>query len=492
MTSLVCLLLILVFSCEEKYYTINGDFYKGKTLSVRNLTNGDDTVRIEQYNTTDRIILEDPDDPSVAFDNRGFIFKVGNADVVSISDEGAIKPKFEGATRVEVVSRADASFSTSFILKVYKDYHKVDRIEISREVTNAVVEKDYTLNVVPYVFIYPGHATNQKLHFTVIDGSQYGEVSDEGIVTGRGEGSIKIRVESDNTDHPEDEILSKEFSITAVNEILITGIQTAVGLDAITLGLGEKLILDSLANVLPLNVNPNNQALDFEVSGTSSQSKISIDPETHILTAIGAGTNARVKITSVRNPAVTKTITVNVDASKKDLTNRFWSVNTSIVYSDGKNYVPDLNGSTNTGKPEHLFDENGATYLCLAKPGKTVEEIYATPSDHTLYFVVDMHFPNSFNAVRWSHRSSGTFDVSLRVWGIDVYGSLDGDTWDLLDYNLSVPYTGTGDTAKDPEFKRYIRLKQQFTYRYVKVEIINYSKTANNTVQIAEFGLSNQ
>jgi hypothetical protein len=447
-----------------------------------------DTIYIEQYNTTDQIILEDPTDPSIAFDNRGFLFKVDNTDIVSIDEEGAIKPKLEGATRVDVISRADANFSTAFILKVWKDYHKVDRIEISREIASAVVEKDYTLNLTPYVFIYPGHATNQKLHFSVIEGSEYGDVSDAGIITGKAEGTVKIRVETDNTGHPEDEIHRKEFSVTAVNEIRITAIQVADGLDGIDLRLGEKLLLDSLASVLPANVNPNNRALNFEVTGPNSAGKISIDPETHILTAIGAGNNARIKISSVRNPSITKTILVSVNASKKDLTNRFWSVNTSIVYSNGQNYVTD----GNTGKPEHMFDENGATYLALVKPGKTHESIYTTPQNHTLYFVVDMHFPLSFNAIRWSHRNSGNLDVPLRVWGIDIYGSLDGDTWELLGYDLRIPYTGEEDKAKDPEFKRYINLKQQYTYRYVKVEITNYSKTTNNTVQIAEFGLSNQ
>lgn len=475
--SLLCFVLVFMFSCEDKYYEINKDFYNDKKVEVRNPMNGD-TLRIEQYNT-DQIMLEEPNDSTIVFDNRGFLFKVEDENIVTIAEDGTITPVSRGVSKVDIVSRADANVSTSILIEIYKDYHAVERIMLSSAARRMLVEKGFTLDIAPAIFVFPGHADNRTLHFSLDEPSKaFASITDEGVITGIEPGIINIHIVSD--DNPS---VTADLSLTVVNEIEVTSIVLHSKLNNGTIYVGEKFPLDLINSVLPTNVREENRKLTYTVQ--SGQGIVSIDSD-NVITAESEGT-ATVEVTS--KYGITNQFTINVAAANKDHSRLFWKVNTSIVYSNGQNYVTD----GTTGKPEDMFDENAGTFLSLVKPTKSYNGSSGPASGQINYFIVDMLLPRKFKSVRWNHRSGNSYPY-LRVWAISIEGSDDGENWTSLQTGIQLPNTYGAGTAADPN-RHDIALNGEYEYRYVKVNLTNWSDnsggaTSGSTLQIGEFGLS--
>jgi len=476
--TLLCLILIYIFSsCEDEYYTINKDFYKDRTVAVLNPMEGN-TLRIEQYNT-DQIMLEDPNDSTIVYDNRGFKFNVEDESIVTIAEDGAITPVSIGVTKVDIISRADPNLSTTFSLEIYKDYHAVERIMITAAAKKLLIEKGYTLDIAPHIFVFPGHADNKQLHFSLDEASKvYASITDEGVITGILAGPIDIHIVSD--DNPD---VTADLQLNVVDEIVVTSIVLHKSLNNATVYVGERFPLDMIISTLPTNVREENSKLTYTiVSGTGV---VSIDSD-NILTAESTGT-AEVKIES--KYGVINQFTINVEAVNKDYTRLFWGVNTGIVYSNGQNYVTD----NQTGMPEHMFDGDRSTFLSLTKPGKTYNSCVGPPSGQYNSFTVDMLLPVKFKSVFWGHRSGNLYPY-LRIWGFSIEGSNDGENWTTLQTGIQIPDTyGAANVSVD---KRYdLPLNGEYEYRYVKVNLTNWSDnsggvTTGSTMQIGEFGLS--
>ena len=136
-----------------------------------------------------------------------------------------------------------------------------------------------------------------------------------------------------------------------------------------------------------------------------------------------------------------------------------------------------------TGKPEHLFDNSSTTFLSLVKPGKSYSGCTAGGKDEPIYFVVDMQTQQTFNYFTWSHRSNNSSNY-LRVWGISMFGSNDGQNFTEIKSNIAIPYESNADEI-------LIDIPES-TYRYVKVQYTNWSDlngvTGGSTMQVAEFG----
>lgn len=478
LTSLLCLtLVVMFFSCDDKYYEINNDFYKDRTVAVSNPMTGN-VLRIEQYNT-DQIMLNDPNDSTIVYDNRGFVFKVADESIVTIAEDGAITPVAKGTTKVDIISRADANLSTSFSLEVYKDYHAVERIMITSAARKLLIEKGYELDIAPSIFVFPGHADNKKLHFSLDDASKvYASITDEGVVTGILAGPINIHIISD--DNP---TVTADLQLNVVNEIEVTDIVLHKSLDNATVYVGEKFPLNLIVSTLPTNVREENRKLTYTI--ISGAGVVSIDSD-NVLKAESVGT-AEVKIES--KYGVTKQFIINVEAANKDYTRLFWGVNTSVLYSNGQNYVTD----GQTGKPEDMFDGKRNTFLSLVKPGKSYSGSSGPPSGQFNSFTVDMLTPNKFKSVYWSHRSGNSYTY-LRAWAFSIEGSNDGESWTTLQTGIQIPDTyGAANGAVD---KRYdLPLNGEYEYRYVKINLTNWSDnsggaTSGSTMQISEFGLS--
>jgi hypothetical protein len=476
--TIACLLaLTLVWNaCKEDYYTINDDSYNDKTIEVKN-TLVNDTLQIELFNT-DQISVQEVSDPDIIFDPRAFIYTVEHDSILAVSEDGIIQPLARGVSKIFIEFRANPALATSVIVEVHKDYHPVERLQVPAAVANLLVEQGYTLDLSPYIVVFPEYADNKQLHFTMDDASQaFASVSDSGLITGITPSEITIHIVSD--DNPE---VTATAKLTVVSEIEITDIVLHAKLDTTTLGLGETINLDEVTGVLPANVNVVNRKLKFEVISGSGVVLL----EDALLTAAGAGT-ARLKVTAKNN--ISKEFTVHVDADKRDLTRNFWTVTTSALYSNGQNYVTD--GST--GKPEDMFDENAATFLSLTKPGKTYNGSAGPPAGSYNYFIVDMKAPCRFSSIRWNHRSGNSYPY-LRVWGIDLEGSSDGETWETIRRAIALPNTSGAATGADNE-RHDIPLTNEYEYRYVKVSLTQWSdnsggETSGSTMQIGEFGLT--
>ena len=485
--SLTCLFGILslcLFSCKDEYYTIDDGFYKDKKVTLRNPMDGN-TLRIEQYNT-DKIILIEPDHPDIVFDNRGFLFSVADKSIVTIQDDGTINPVENGVTKVDVTFRSDERLSTSFDLEVYKDYHAVERIIVPSMIKNTLIERDLEMDIATGILVFPGHADNKKLHFTFADEASeaFASISNEGVITGKAPGIIQVHIVSD--DNPQ---VTSTFEMTVVNEILITDVTLHPNLDNVTIGVGEKINLNGATGILPSTVHILNRRLTFEL--LEGMNVVEIDPETNLLTAIGAGT-AQVKVTSKND--ISKEFTVNVVSDLTDLTRAFWTVKSTIVYSNGQDFVVD----GTTGMPQDMFIDNGSTFLGLTKPGKNYNNC-ATPAGYELGFIIDMQLSCSFNTMRWGHRTSNSY-VYLRVWAVDLYGSNDGENWALFATGIRIPNTyevsaENPNAAIADNVYHSIALPGSFDCRYVKVIYTNWSdnsggSTSGSTLQVARFGLS--
>lgn len=269
------------------------------------------------------------------------------------------------------------------------------------------------------------------------------------------------------------------YSYPAYQEVLHKNINNG------TIHVGDKYPLDLINSTLPTTVREENKKLTYTI--ISGAGVISIDDE-NVMTAQAVGT-AQVKIES--KYGITNQFTINViNAPDADYTRIFWKVNTSIVYGNGQNYVTD----GTTGKPEDLFDGQRNTFLSLVKPGKKMSAVYEGPPKGEINsFIVDMLSPITFKSMYWSHRAGHAYTY-LRIWALSIEGSNDGQNWTMLKSEIKLPDTyGAPNVNVD---KRYdIALDGQYEYRYVKVNLTNWSDnsggaTSGNTMQMSEFGLS--
>lgn len=472
-------LTVLFSACKDEFYTIDDTFYDGMQIVIKNpLVDG--TLRIEQYNS-DKILIEEATDHELIFDSKAFIYHAHTDSIVEIEDDGTIKPISIGTTKVDVTFRADKNLTTSFTIEVYKDYHGVDYLQAASSLSSVLVEKDFSVNLAPYIFVFPAHADNKELAFSLDEASkQYASITAEGVITGVLAGIATVHVVS-----VENLEAKLTFDIEVVNEIEIIDLILHPRLNGVTIGLGEKINLDPLITIMPSNVNEVNRYLSIDV--IDGVGVVDFNYQTKLLTATGAGM-ATVMVTTKNG--IFKEFTINVDPGIKDLTRAFWGIETSITYGTGLNYVVD----GTTGKPEDMFDDDGNTFLSMVKPGKTISGSSA-PAGVNNYFTVDMQTECKFNTMRWNHRGNNSYTY-LRVWAVKLEGSNDAESWTTIAEKIELPNTYDANHANDTK-RHDIPLGGEFDFRYIKVTMTNWSDnsggaTSGNTMQIGEFGLSRQ
>jgi hypothetical protein len=465
-------------ACKEDYYEVNDAFYNGMVIEVKNPL-VEDTLRIELY-STDQLTIEAVSNPDINFDPRAFIYTAEHDSVLTVSDDGMIQPLSRGVSRISIAFRANSTLNTSVVVAVHKDYHPVQELQVPAAIEDVLVELEYTVDLKPYIILKPVYADNRQLHFSFNEAASQGraEVSDEGLVTGKEVGEISVLVVAD--DNPE---LTVDVRLSVVSEIEITDVKLHSNLDNVTLGIGESVDLNEVTSVTPASVNPTNRKLKFTLNDGAGVVRLD---NNGLLTATSAGT---AHLTATSKNGISKTFAVNVDADKTDLTRSFWTVETSALYANGNNYVVD----GTTGKPEHILDNDAATFLSLTKPGKTINNC-AAPAGVNNYIIVDMKSVSKFKSIRWNHRANNSYTY-LRVWGIDLAGSLDGETWNVIQEAIPLPNTHGAANGNDND-RHDIPLNSEHEYRYVKVTFTQWSDNSEggaksgNTMQIAEFGLS--
>lgn len=472
LSSVILLGIILVLAaCKEELYKIDRAFYDDKQIVVKNpLQKGTvmDTLRIELSNT-DMLMMEEPSDPNLVLLPQAFIYKVEYDSIVTVGEDGSLTPVSRGTTRLDITFRADDKHKTSIIVQVYKQYHAVESLEAAL-LEGTVVEVNEPYDFSKSVIVLPVNADNKKLHFSIAEASkEFATITDEGVITGikaTGRNKAIIEIMSDENDS-----ITTTFGVQVVNEILITAVNILPALDGLEIGLGETIDLNLCTSVSPATVNIKNQKLTFELlEGTDV---LSLDTD-GMIKAIGIGT-AKLRATSKNGKF--QEFTIHVKTGLTDLTRLLWTVVSSLDYD----YVPD----GTTGMPKDMFDNNATTFFSVVKPGKTYND-RTTPASHVPYFVVDMKSVQKFNYIRWNHRSSNSNDF-LRVWGIDIAGSDNGEIFTDIQTEITIPVDNNSITYHLP-----VPVSE---YRYVKVSLTKWSdnseggSTSGSTMQVAEFGL---
>ncbi|MDR0506654.1 MAG: M60 family metallopeptidase [Dysgonamonadaceae bacterium] len=186
-------------------------------------------------------------------------------------------------------------------------------------------------------------------------------------------------------------------------------------------------------------------------------------------------------------------------ATETDIDRTNWAVTTQTATNYG--YVVD----GTTGLPEHMFDDNAATFLSLVKPGKNYGAVPKQPSDFIPSFTVDMQSAQTFDYIKWRHRGGNSYKY-LRVYGIDIEISNDGTNFTKINTDIVWIPNIAGYTTSTPEVTDPNTYKidvPQSTGRYVRIRLVMWSDIyssrhpdypgtgsgSGSTMQIAEFGL---
>lgn len=459
-------ILLGIAACQNYDYDVDTSFYDNVSIKVQGAV--DDVLSINLYNTEQLAFKVTPAD--VVFEMKAFTYAVSDESILTIDESGNITPLKEGTTDVDIVFRATDKVQTSCQIRIWRDIVLVTQIKFPESVQNFDLKIGQSYDISPSVVILPGDADNKTVSYesentaiaTVVDGK----------VTGVGEGTVKIFVKStDGSD------ITGYCTVNVVPEVKVTDIVLPSELtpeDAtLSVAMGQNIDLGSKISVLPETAD--NQEVTYEVVEGSAAT---ID-DNGLIKTVAEGT-VKIKVSANDGSGVFSELTLIVDNSTW-INRSFWTVNTSIVYSNGKNYVVD----GTTGKPEDLFDDKPATFLSLVKPGKSYSG-NVTPADHQLYFVVDMGIEQTFNSMQWAHRAGNSYNY-LRVWGVSLYGSNDGENFTPIgDGVIDIPY---GSNANPLDFDI-----PESTYRYVKVHIDKWSDnsggaTSGSSVQMSEFNL---
>lgn len=255
------------------------------------------------------------------------------------------------------------------------------------------------------------------------------------------------------------------FVTAKVTDIVIPG-----GADGLTLELGAVYDLNANVSVLPEG------ATDKTLSYSIKDGEDVISLEDGILKVLAQGT-AVIEIAANDNSGVKTELNITtVPWYCRDS----WTVDTSIFYETvGTNYAPD----GETGKPEDILDGKGETFLSLIKPGKDYGDC-ATPTDHLLYFVVDMKEPKSFNVIEWKNRFGNTGVTGVHLRYIRVLGSNDNVDYKVIEEKIVLDHTNI-------ETAQLLPVKES-EYRYVKVEFTGWVLNPNSALQVGDFRLGIQ
>ena len=203
-----------------------------------------------------------------------------------------------------------------------------------------------------------------------------------------------------------------------------------------------------------------------DVIYTSSNPNIATVSEDGIVTGVSSGSVEIVIQAADQGGAVVSAFITVIDELLGDFPRHTWKATVSHTF------VPDPAGG---GSPEMLLDGSYNTFLSIRKPGKGVE----TPAGAKIFFTIDMGQQYPFNYFSWHHRGDNV-SVGLRGSKVDIYGSLDGETFDLIQNEILL------DTGADASTGEKIILDDTSSCRYVRFVITGYSTGAGSAVQISE------
>ncbi|MDR0938758.1 MAG: Ig-like domain-containing protein [Mediterranea sp.] len=299
-------------------------------------------------------------------------------------------------------------------------------------------------------------------------------VSNAGVVTGKGVGEGVLTISSKLYPGRAARVMVRvtdEYFF--VKEILVPD-----AFKNYTMAPGASLNLGDYISVLPAN------ASDKSFAFRTTDPEIVEVSEDGIVKANSLGTDTITILAAEQGGEAFTELIIEVKAPTYQALDRTeWKMDTSIKYSDGKNYVPD--GST--GKPEDLLDGKANTFLSLVKPTKTAGYTtggvtYKPEPNAPLFFVADTQSETTtFDYVRFGYRTSNT-NLYLRPYGFSIYGSNDGTDFELILGNVDAQPASTNVV---------FNLPLPVSYRYVRIVFTDWDTKNGSTIQLAEFDLGN-
>jgi hypothetical protein len=368
--------------------------------------------------------------------------------------------------------------------------------------------EELQLNVV----ILPQNAKNQKVTFTNLH-PELMEVTETGLLKPKTVGKDTLTVSATDGSG-----VSTRFVVNITDHMIkATAINvTAAGRD-MKLKIGGNTF-DLAACVTLTPADTWNKAVIY----TSTDVLIAAVSEAGIVSPVSIGSTViTIRTTDGSNLSMDCAVTVQ-DLVKKDvdIDRTHWTVTTQT--GTGYSYVPDgwlaAESKFTTGEAVHLFDDNAGTYLSLIKPGKSyspgngADPIPVQPDDFLPSFTVDMQSAQTFEYIKWRHRTganpaggSNNYNY-LRVYGVDIEGSNDGTNFTQINTGgiVWIPNAaGYAGSASAADANTYTIEIPESTYRYVRVKLAMWSDSYNSqhpdypgtgaasgsSMQIGEFGL---
>lgn len=451
---------ILYSSCDD--YDYKTDYsWLDEISSVKVEGVVDNTLEVNLYKP-DKLMLGF--DSEQELDIRTFLLTSSDTNVFKVNLVGDLEPKGLGKAKLIVKHRISEKLTTSCDIHVWSDLE-----DIVAKADPVLVKVGTPVNLNDYILLVPSKVDNAQLEYESLN-PEVLTIDKTGNMQGVKEAMAQVKVTS--IPGKEGAVITKIFNVQVKDKILVSRIEL-YGNQGKSVDINK---LDVIVNQ-EINIAENlyvgaDDADVKDVTYSIDNPSVATISDEGLLKIVGKGT-ATLAIASTDGSNITKT--VSIDSNGTLYARNFWDVSTSITYDSGNNFIPD--GAT--GRPEHMLDGSTTTFLSLAKPGKSPSAGHSTPVGHQLYFIVDMKTQQEFNYVLWKHRSNNATQ-GLRVWGISVYGSNDGENFTPIIADLDVPYTVTEPAPLEIPTSNY---------RYVKVHYDKFSTTQSMSLQVSEFGL---
>lgn len=457
--------LLLAIGCSEEYkYNTDYSFYNDVKLKV-NLVDDHNVLSVKLANATHALtIAVIPEDMFI--DSKAYIYEVSDETIATVSLDGTLKLLKVGETELTVKFRGNYEIVTSCTLKVEPTL--VSDINVPEG--SISVEEGKTLDLSEFVVALPSTADNKELSYTAKEGSaDYVEVVEGSIVRGLQEGLATIIVAA--TDGSE---VTKELILNVTGKIPVERIDLNIAskLSGKTVPVGQLFDLGSIVKAYPSNAS--DKTLIYKI--VTGSSAVSVDEAGMVKSLATGDVEIEISAADEFQVATPQTLKFKVDVSQTLFERALWTVDTSIVYANGKNYTTD--GST--GNPEHLIDGVSSTYLALTKPGKKYNE-EVTPANHVLFFVVDMGSEQEFNFFRYVHRNTSS---NFQAYKISMFGSNDNKDFAVIEEDIVV---GPATASAAVTFEKAVSSSK---YRYIKVVFRDWNKSSGINLTVAEFNVA--
>ncbi len=317
------------------------------------------------------------------------------------------------------------------------------------------------------VHTQPLNAENQEVSYSIT--GNYATVNGDGLITPKG---IGILGQDTLTISSLDGAASVSYVVDVVTHIvLVTSITVTSDWVEPTFEVGTIKDLSSAVTVSP------NNATNGTVTYTSSDpSVVTIDENTGELVCQSAG-EAAITIAATDDSGVSATIHVTVVdkvTGDVDLDRSAWQV---VQISHDRPADAAITNAENSA-----IDGDETTCLSLVKPGKSYGGI-TVGADEKVFFILDLGEEQEFSYFRILHRTSNT-NTYLRVHGISILGSNDGENFTMIAENVSIPNVTVPTSTDSGDITIPVS-----AYRYVKVVYTDWDTSSGSTMQMAEFYL---